>query len=100
MTNSYQWHELVIAAQREIVEFAVEKLVFRPSPQLAHGGAAGEEGKMEEVSAEMRQRLGAAVADMSVQVEHLVRSKLVMEWQLRVKDRKVAGGKSQTSALQ
>jgi hypothetical protein len=88
---STQWHELVIAAQREIVEFAVEKLVFRPSQQqLARSGAAGEEGKMEEVSQEMRQRLGAAVADMSVQVEHLVRSKLVMEWQLRVKDRKTA----------
>ena len=84
-----QWHQEVSAAQRELVEFAVEKLVFKPSapPHAPRSGASAVHIQHEQQLA--RERLGEAIAEMGAQVEHLVRSKLVMEWQLAVKDRKL-----------
>jgi hypothetical protein len=84
-----QWHQEVSAAQRELVEFAVEKLVFKPSapPHAPRSGASAVHIQHEQQVA--RERLGEAIAEMGAQVEHLVRSKLVMEWQLAVKDRKL-----------
>ena len=84
-----QWHQEVSAAQRELVEFAVEKLVFKPSatPHAPRSSASAVHIQHEQQLA--RERLGEAIAEMGAQVEHLVRSKLVMEWQLAVKDRKL-----------
>jgi len=84
-----QWHEEVLAAQRELVEFAVEKLVFKPAPPPHANMGASSGMHMEYEQQQARERLAAAIAEMSGQVEHLVRSKLVMEWQLAVKDRKL-----------
>ena len=94
---STQWHQEVLAAQRELVEFAVEKLVFQPLekvvfqpllPPLPRNNA--EHPPSQDVGQQARERVSSAVAEMGAQVQHLVRSKLVMEWQLGIKERKVA----------
>jgi len=86
---STQWHQEVLAAQRELVEFAVEKLVFQPLlPQLPSTNV--EQPPSQDVGQQARERVSSAVAEMGAQVQHLVRSKLVMEWQLGIKERKVA----------
>lgn len=90
---STQWHEHVMAAQRELVEFAVDKVLLQHSlhPPPSHPAPAAPEcaQQVADLRQEARERVTAAVADMSAQLQHVVRSKLVMQWQLAVKDRKL-----------
>ena len=80
-------HDDTLAAQRELVDLAMDKLFLHhpPPPQLPAGPAQ----HPEDVRQEARERVTTAVGDMSRQVEHLVRTKWVMQWQMAVKDRKL-----------
>ena len=97
-------HEQALATQRELVEYAVQKaLISHPPvlPRLSGAGAAAAtddapapgaaEGMLvERWRGEVRERMTAAITEMSVQVTQMVRSKVVMEWQMGLRDRKVA----------
>lgn len=89
---STQWHDHVLAAQRELVEFAVDKLLLPQGGgflQASPPQPVSECAQAEDIRQEARERVTAAVADMSAQVQHLVRSKNIMQWQLAVKDSKL-----------
>ena len=111
---SAHWLEQVGAVERELVEFAVEKLLVRQrggrqqqqqqqqQEQQQQQGADAAGGTRADtglgvcvaeagVASEVRERMAAAIADMSAQVQELVRSKLAMQWEQSVKERKIAG---------
>jgi hypothetical protein len=105
----------VAAVERELIEFAIEKLLVhqrggrqqQQQQQQEHqqqqqqgadaaGGTRADAGlgvcvAEAGVAAEVRERMAAAIADMSAQVQEVVRSKLVHQWEQSVKERKIAG---------
>jgi chromosome segregation ATPase len=84
---SAQGHEQVLAAQQGLVEMVIDKLLVANATASKATIAAS---MSDEMSSHVRERISAAMSEMSVQTTHLVRSKMVMEWQLAVKDRKIA----------